>query len=149
MDQVKQTVKYLQAGLDSFGLKSPIVVEQESDTEFNVLLTNLGVGLLIDTEGTIKRHIGGREVLKASWEVYGLSEYPDTREEPGGTDIIEQGTHAFICDAISGVFELVVKDHISNMLEAIGEAEQAAEGCPNCDGTGRPSCPLCEGTNQG
>lgn len=125
MDQVKQTVKYLQAGLDSFGLESPVVVEQESDTEFNILLTNLGVGILLDTEGTLKRSVGGREFLRASWEVYGLAEYPDTREEPGGTDEIPQGTHAFICDAISGVFELVVKDRISNMLEAIGEAEQA------------------------
>jgi hypothetical protein len=126
MDQVKQTVKYLQAGLDSFGLKSPIVVTEESDTEFNVILTDLGVGLLIDTEGTLKRSIG-REFLKASWEVYGLAEYPDTREEPGGVEEILKGSHAFIADAISAVFELVVKDHISNMLEAIGEAEQAKE----------------------
>jgi len=21
------------------------------------------------------------------------------------------------------------------------------KGCPNCDGTGRPSCPMCDGTN--
>ena len=126
MEQVKQTVKYLQAGLDSWGFRSPIVVEQDSDTEFNILLTNFGVGILLDTEGTLKRSIG-REFLQASWEVYGLAEYPDTREEPGGTDEIPQGTHAFIADAISAVFELVVKDHISNMLEAIGEAEQAEE----------------------
>ncbi len=127
MDQVKETVKYLQAGLDSFGLESAVVVEQESDTEFNILLTDFGVGILLDTEGTLKRGIGGREFLRASWEVYGLVEYPDTREEPGGTDEITQGTHESICNAISGVFELLVKDRIADMIESIALAEQAKE----------------------
>lgn len=133
MDQVKQTVKYLQAGLDSFGLESPIVVEQESDTEFNIIVTNLGVGILLDTEGTVighrtlKRGLGGAKFLRARWDVYTLEEYPDTREEPGGSDEIPRGTYAHIADAIVNVFELVARERIQNMLQAIGEAEQAEE----------------------
>lgn len=125
MDQVKQTVRYLQAGLDSLGLDSPIVVEQESDTEFNIIVPNLGVGILLDTEGVLKRGFGGRELIRPRWDVYALDDYPDTREEPGGTDEVPHGTYANIADAIAGVFEIAVRDRILNMLQAIGESEEA------------------------
>ncbi len=127
MDQVKQTVKYLEAGLTSLRMSSPIVVEQESDTEFNILLPNLGVGILLDTEGVLKRGIGNTESLSARWDVYALDDYPDTREEPGFTDENPRGTYAHIAEAIAGLFEIAVRDRILNMLQAIGEAEQAEE----------------------
>jgi hypothetical protein len=128
MRAVKDTIKYIEAGLKTIeSMTSTIEVEQDSDTEFSIRIPGLGVVILIDTEGTVRKGISNREILLPRWQVFTIETFPDTREEPGGEDEVHRGDYEFLQDAVSRVFELAIRDHILNMIGAIGEAEDLEE----------------------
>jgi len=125
MKAIKDTVKFLDAGIKTLGLKSTIEVEQESDTEFYIVLPGLGITVLIETDGTVRNSIAG-EIRGPSWQVFTVEPFPDTLDEPGGTDEVHRGNYEILGDAVSRVFELSVKDTILNMIESIGMADDLA-----------------------
>jgi hypothetical protein len=127
MKAIKDTVRFLEAGIKTLGMTSAIEVEQICDNDFFIALPGLGINILIDTEGTVRNSIGKREIRGPKWQVFTLAEFPDTREEPGGVDEIHRGDYDILGDAVSRVFELSVKDTILNMIESIGMADDLAE----------------------
>lgn len=127
MKSVKDTVKYIEAGLKTLNMKSTIEVEQESDTEFLVNVVGLGVILLVETDGTVRHGIGGREFRGPKWQVFTVEPFSATFDEPEGTDEIHRGDYDILGDAVARVFELSVKDTILNMIESIGMVDDLAE----------------------
>jgi hypothetical protein len=127
MKAVKDTVKFIEAGIKTLGMNSTIEIEQESDTEFYINLPGLGINVLIETDGSVRRGIGGHEVRGPSWQVFTVEPFPATFDEPEGTDDVHRGNYEVLGDAVSRVFELSVKDTILNMIESIGMADDLAE----------------------
>ena len=127
MKSVKDTVKYIEAGLKTLGMKSTIEVEQESDTEFFVTLPGLGVNVLVETDGTVRNSIGGREVRGPKWSVFTVEPFPATMDEPEGTDEIHRGDWDILADAVAQVFQISVRETIHTMIESIGMVEDIEE----------------------
>lgn len=127
MKSVKDTVKFIDAGLKTLNMKSTIEVEQESDTEFMVSVVGLGVNILIETDGTVRQTIGNREIRGPKWQVFTTEPFPATWDEPEGSDEIHRGDYDILGDAVARVFELSIKDTILNMIESIGMADDIAE----------------------
>jgi hypothetical protein len=127
MESVKQTVKFLEAGIKTLGMTSTIEVEQESDTEFLVNLPGLGINLLIETDGSVRHGIGGQEFRGPLWQVFTVVPFHATFDDPESSDEVHRGNFEVLGDAVSRVFELSVRDTILNMIESIGMADDLAE----------------------
>jgi hypothetical protein len=127
MKAIKDTVKFIEAGIKTLGMTSTIEVEQESDTEFFVTLPGLGINILIETDGTVRNSIGNREIRGPKWQVFTIEPFSATFDEPEGTDEVHRGDFDILGDAVSRVFELSVKDTILNMIESIGMADDLAD----------------------
>lgn len=124
---VKETVEYIAVGIQSLGMKSTIEVEEESDTEFQIIMAGLGVSMLVETDGHVRRGIGGRESRSPKFQVFTIEDVADTRDEPGGTDEIHRGDYIYMAEAVASVFELCVRDHILNMIGSLAEAHAQEE----------------------
>jgi hypothetical protein len=127
MKAIKDTVKFIDAGLKTLSMKSTIEVEQESDTEFMVNVPGIGISVLIETDGTVRNSIGDREIRGPKWQVFTTEPFPATFDEPEGTDDVHRGDYDILGDAVARVFELSIKDTILNMIESIGMADDIAE----------------------
>ena len=127
MKAVKDTVKFIEAGIKTLGMTSTIEVKQESDTEFYIALPGLGIYVLIETDGAVRRGIGGREFRGPSWQVFTVVPFHATFDDPESTDEVHRGNYEVLGDAVSRVFELSVRDTILNMIESIGTADDLAE----------------------
>ncbi|KKN88772.1 hypothetical protein LCGC14_0243790 [marine sediment metagenome] len=127
MESVKQTIKFLEAGIKTLGMTSTIEVEQKSDTEFLVNLPGLGINLLIETDGTLRFGMGGREVRGPKWQVFTVVPFHATFDDPESTDEVHRGDYDILGDAVSRVFELSVRDIILNMIESSAVADDLAE----------------------
>ena len=127
MKAIKDTVKFIEAGIKTLNMNSTIEIEQESDTEFFIVLPGLGINVLIETDGTVRNTIGGREIRGPKWQVFTVGPFPASFDEPEGTDEIHRGDYDILGDAVARVFELSIKDTILNMIESIGMADDLAE----------------------
>lgn len=106
-------------------------------------------------------------ILKLSMEVRKVKEKTAAKVEPMAIKDVERwrykGTQWVSFDDMPKEFETITLGHFEALVagkwrkcrgsydSADGVRiwiEKAAEGCPNCDGTGRDSCPLCDGTNK-
>ncbi len=127
MKAVNDTVKFIAAGIVSLGMDSEVTVEAESETEFLINVPGLGIEVLVETDGTVRRSIGGREFRGPKWQVFGIKHIPSSRFEPEDAESVHRGDFDLIAEAVSRVFELAIKDHILNMVESIGMADEHEE----------------------
>ncbi len=124
MDSVKQTVKYIEAGLKTLNMQSTIEVEQESDTEFLVNMPDIGVSVLIETDGNVLQSFPRSASLRGpKWQVFTTTQLPATFEQPEDVDEEHRGDFTTVAEAVSRIFEIVVRDRILDMIEFLGMAE--------------------------